>query len=418
MRTSIFYVMICTFFTSMASAQDYIGAFSKDNKLWGYADEAGNEVIEPKYTKPTDVSEKGLACVYDPKAKKFKLIRIGGGEISTGYPDFEVVDFMGYKEQGFVDSYIRIIVKKKYGVLDQNGKTVHAPEYDKITYFFGDFAFGSKGNTWFVLNNDGSVIEISEKIKDIKKYRDGLAPFVSLDGKFGFLNNKGEIIVPAQYEGAGYFSSGLAWVRNAEKKIGFIDKTGKLAIQHKYDWVKEFDEEAERTVVKTGEQFFILKKDGSEITVQGATHLKAFNNGIAEASSGEKWGFVDKNGNWIVEPKYDKLQFFVNGYGRVRLNGLWGVVDKKGTVVIEPKYAQIEEFFDGLAAYNPGEKQGWGFVDTKGNIIVEAKYASVRNFHNGFARVKKGELWGLIDKTGKELFEPKFMRLNDYNKIK
>lgn len=415
MRTTIFYAVYTVFFAAFGHAQNYIGAFSNDNKLWGFTDQFGNEVIAPKYTKPTEVSEDGLACVYHPSERKFKIINMSDSEIPTGFPNFEV---MGYKEQGFTDNCMRVKVKRKYGVIDNTGKTVHPPEYDKVTRFFGGFAFGLKGTTWFVLKNDGSRIEIREKIKDIKRFREGLAPFVKPDGKHGFLNDKGEIVIAAQFEGAGYFSSGLAWVRNAEKKVGFIDKTGKWGIEPKYDMVKEFDSEAERTIARAGGQFYILKKDGTEITVQNATRLKAFNNGIAEAQSGEKWGFVDKDGNWIVEAKYDKLQYFVNGYGRVRLNGLWGVVDKKGNLVIEPEYVQIEEFFDGRAAYNPGGKKGWGFVDTEGTIIVEAKYDSVRNFRGGLARVKKGMFWGIIDVSGKELFEPKFVRLNDFNEIR
>lgn len=400
-------------------SQSLVSAFSFDNRLWGYVDQSGTEIIPPKYTKPTEVSLNGNACVYDPAVRKFKLINMNGSEIPTDYPNFEVVDFMGYKEQGFVDDYIRINVKGKQGVLDKKGKTVHAPEYDKVTNFFGDFAFATKGSTWFVLKNNGTKIEIPGKIKDVKKYREGLAPFVTSDDKFGFMNDRGEIVIPAEYEGAGYFSSGLAWVRNAEKKIGFIDKTGKLVIPFNYDMAKEFDANIERTVAKIGEQFVILKKDGTEIKVDGAVKVKDFFDGVAEALSGEKWGFIDKDGKWIVEPKYEKLQYYVNGYGRIRLNGVWGVVDKQGTVVIEPKYARIEEFIDGRAAFIPDGSQGWGFIDPAGTIIVKPTYETVRNFHNGLARVKKGEFWGTVDVNGNEVIKPeKFRRLNDFSEVK
>lgn len=52
---------------------------------------------------------------------------------------------------------------------------------------------------------------------------------VSVGGKSGFINQQGELVIPAQYGSARAFHQGLASVR-ADGKYGFIDREGELVI--------------------------------------------------------------------------------------------------------------------------------------------------------------------------------------------
>ncbi|MCS7150786.1 MAG: WG repeat-containing protein [Endomicrobia bacterium] len=46
----------------------------------------------------------------------------------------------------------------------------------------------------------------------------------------------------------------------------------------------------------------------------------------------------------------------------------------------------------------------WGFCDKNGNIVIDCKYDYADYFSEGLARVKLGDKWGYIDKSGKEYF--------------
>ena len=60
------------------------------------------------------------------------------------------------------------------------------------------------------------------------------------DELFGFIDRKGEEIVPAVYECALSFSEGLAMVcKNG--KCGFIDKNNQTVIDFKYDAATSFE---------------------------------------------------------------------------------------------------------------------------------------------------------------------------------
>ena len=47
------------------------------------------------------------------------------------------------------------------------------------------------------------------------------------NGKYGFVDKKGKIVIPLKYDNAGSFSEGLAWVEK-DGKEGFVDKKGKV----------------------------------------------------------------------------------------------------------------------------------------------------------------------------------------------
>ncbi len=105
-------------------------------------------------------------------------------------------------------------------------------------------------------------------------FSEGLASVQDDIGKWGFIDTKGEIIIPCKYEFASFFSEGLAWVEDGSNKFGFIDKSGNIVIP------------------------FIYEKAG------------CFSKGIAEVKkeSGE-WGLIDKDGNDVVPFVYEGFNY-------------------------------------------------------------------------------------------------------------
>ncbi len=68
---------------------------------------------------------------------------------------------------------------------------------------------------------------------DMMCLHDGLA-VVNKDGKWGFIDKTGKVVIPLQYDYASNFSEGLALVKK-DGKSGFVDKTGKAVIPLQYD---------------------------------------------------------------------------------------------------------------------------------------------------------------------------------------
>lgn len=59
------------------------------------------------------------------------------------------------------------------------------------------------------------------------------------DGKYGFINTAGQLMVPLEYDNTSNFSEGLAWVQKSGK-CGFVNAKGKMVIPLEYDYADDF----------------------------------------------------------------------------------------------------------------------------------------------------------------------------------
>ncbi|EOZ2107593.1 WG repeat-containing protein, partial [Campylobacter coli] len=57
---------------------------------------------------------------------------------------------------------------------------------------------------------------------------------VKLNGKWGFIDKSGKIVIESKFDSGGHFSEGLAGVK-LNGKYGLIDKSGKIVIEPIFD---------------------------------------------------------------------------------------------------------------------------------------------------------------------------------------
>ena len=134
---------------------------------------------------------------------------------------------------------------------------------------------------------------------------------VSVDGKTGYINAEGRMVVSPQYVIADEFHDGLAQVAEllpdtpprlqglVNRRVGFIDTAGEMVVRMQYDWAREFSE------------------------------------GRAAVMVGKKWGFIDQTGEMMIEPQYDDAYQFTEGLAPVKKGRKYLFIDATGTVVFE-----------------------------------------------------------------------------------
>lgn len=98
-------------------------------------------------------------------------------------------------------------------------------------------------------------------------------------------------------------------------KIGFADMDGKVIISPQFDAAWPFQE-----------GFAGVSKGGAEKQI-----------GNYKIYIG-KWKFINKNGISINSEEYDDLRPFTNGTALVMKNGKWGKINLNGTIVLPIKY--------------------------------------------------------------------------------
>ncbi|MCA2814269.1 MAG: WG repeat-containing protein [Microcystis sp. M090S1] len=84
-------------------------------------------------------------------------------------------------------------------------------------------------------------------------------------------------------------------------------------------------------------------------------------------------------------------------------------------LVIAPKFDEASYFQEGLAKVRIGDK--YGYIDKTGKTVIPIQFDSidVYEFQEGLAKVKIGGKWGYIDRTGKIVIGLQFNEVGDFS---
>lgn len=110
---------------------------------------------------------------------------------------------------------------------------------------------------WGFVNRTGKVV-VPFQYDSAYWFTDGLAA-VKQNGKWGFINLKGKLVTPLQYDAVEPFFDGLALVKQ-NGKYGFINTAGDVAIPLQYDFAFSFEHDGSARVRLNDEPFRINKQ--------------------------------------------------------------------------------------------------------------------------------------------------------------
>ena len=112
------------------------------------------------------------------------------------------------------------------------------------------------------------------------------------EGKFGFADEDGTVIIPCKWRDVGEFSEGLALVADDEMNYGYIDKTGKVVIPCKWADAWGFDNGLARVFDENFDDF-LIDKSGNVV------------DDVAELSE-----FSYSDGYELAQNEYNKLSTY------------------------------------------------------------------------------------------------------------
>lgn len=318
-----------------------------------------------------------------------------------------------------------------WGYANIKGEMVIPAQYSKCAEFSSDGlapVFDAVSKQYFFINSKGErqTAEISNFRligalgMAMQGYTDGMVPVCQ--GKlWGFLNTKGQLAIPVQYDEVTEFHEGWATVRSGSS-FSFINTKGEtVAIAGDAADVRSIREGF--APYKNAQKLMgFIGKDGKVAIPAQFESVGYFSNGLAWAKVGvgklAQVGFINTKGEWVIQPKYSAAKEFdkSTGLARAKNGEQWGYVNASGEYFYFAISESCNDFNEGLAAGKTGKLQG--FYNAKGAWAIPPKYDDVRDFKNGYAAVKLGEKWGLIDKSGNVVIQPTFDGIKDVEIIK
>lgn len=193
-------------YDSISCASNNIISVNVDGKK-GRLDSKGNEIIEPIYDEIEDVKN-GLFIV--SKNEKYGLMDNEGKE-------FLPIEYQNISNK--VD-YLRLKKDNKFGILDLKSKKIVADlKYQKMYAYNRDILIVQLNGKYGLISEE-TYEEILEPIYDeIGEYDHTSQAKIKLNGKWGLLNDKAELIVPIKYDEIYYI-----WVHGPGRHYGDVFK--------------------------------------------------------------------------------------------------------------------------------------------------------------------------------------------------
>ncbi|WP_430906636.1 WG repeat-containing protein [Maribacter sp. 2-571] len=364
---------------------------------------------------------------------KYDIYDKSGQQIQSGIPVKNQIDvrnyqntfavrngiLISYDSSKFGERFISLKEKKQLG-----GDHIYSTiiPYDNGTYFAIkelDKQFGKMSEHLYLDENLNVIYKIKEShIKAIQEKSRSI--LTSEDQKrrlfgsanegfikhydpttktFGFINTKGETVIPHAYKAVGDFSEGLAFFRNEENLYGFINNNGETVIPAKYSKQPySFFNDRARVLSKDGYWGFINGKDQLVIdaTYKFATNFYK-NHALVRTDQFSSILLIDTDGNVIHA--FDK-NLKIDFQEQANIHQTLGLNAEYFTH-INPVLKQLVDFGKGIFTF----KNKSGLVDSKGNVVLDFNYKSLKDYNNGLMLAiitteNNKEKHGLINEQG------------------
>lgn len=291
-------------FRAVRDFSDGIAAVLTNEDRWGFIDTTGNLRIAPEYYEVGDFSD-GLAVV---KTEEENL-----------------------EEQ------------ERWGYIDRTGNQVFEGKFDTAYDFSEGIALAETRDSVFTISKEGRVSVLFERgplnlalVNGNSRFSNGLVTVWNEETKkYGYVNQKGELVIQAKFANAAGFSEGLARVsiiQNNRELMGVVDTKGDFVIPPKFDIDFDF--------------------------TRNATD---FSEGLASVIDGPPT--IEGNPRFIY-------------------------IDKQGNVVLETPFFSAEQFKEGLAVVYDEKLDRYGFIGKSGELVISPHYITAGNFSDGLARVE------------------------------
>ena len=142
---------------------------------------------------------------------------------------------------------------------------------------------------------------------------------------------------------------------------------------------------------------------------------------VSRETNSETYAVIDLEGKTILEAKYDNITYLPEtGDFKVEVDGKVGILSNKGETRIQIIYDDIELMDSDEGLYVASNNGKYGVIDTRGNIKIYIENDEVgmdispfseNNIKNKYILagnlipVRKGELWGLFDLSGRQVVD-------------
>ena len=242
---------------------------------------------------------------------------------------------------------------------------------------------------------------------------------VKLDGKYGYIDRKGKEVTPIHFDNAsGFDSSGKAKVR-VGNKWGWINRRGKEVIPLRFDEAGDFTG-CSAVIIGNRPSYGILWLLNIDLSVFSNNYCRA------KVRIDDKWGYINFRGKEVIPVRFDEIHDDKKHVGNdpllVREGDRWFWVDNNtGKEITSSHLADAQNpkiSLESLEVFSRSGKWGYHTWNYKGfyDEVIPPRFDAAYAFTaNNRARVMLDGKWGFINSDGKELIPLRFDALVSFD---
>ncbi len=199
----------------------------------------------------------------------------------------------------------------------------------------------SKGN-WVIKPQYDFADSFTEDVARVRK-----------ENLYGYINSKNQIIIPFQYYDAGNFSGNLAPVQCKQNYYGYINKNNVLVIPCRFQKSFEFQNEIARIFRNDVYGYITKSRFEPEIYYRYATDF-GFHRAFVLTHRHKSFWLINEKQNFIKELSFNWIPFSFSKDVPLAVfldlrTGWYGFLDRDGSVAIPPIFLIAEDFYLGYA---------------------------------------------------------------------
>jgi len=342
---------------------------------WGYINRQGTMVLPPQFEEADNFQSNGLAVVR--QQNKAGLINASGQFVVP--PQYDSIS-------NFSEHRATVITKDGFQLMDETGRIVTSRSYSYIadvrdgrTLFYdtaadgathygylnlegrevippifmeaGDFSNGKavvkvKDNEYALIDREGKFLHVFNQAY-VGPLSEGMLAFQeTANGKYGYLNESGQVVIAPAYMFAQPFQNGRAIVNQSDdfqSKYGVIDKRGRFIIEPIYNDIRELGEgrlalgrAIDEKQPFIGSIYALADLDGKRLSGFVFSMIENFKDGLASVSDSQQTYFINHSGH--AAPGYPRLNGsgtleLVDGLIQARVDRRMSYLERNGRVV-------------------------------------------------------------------------------------
>ena len=317
-----------------------------------------------------------------------------------------------YDAAPFNYGYAWVRKKERWGVIDIKNNRISSFDYTSIERFNDKYYIGEKKKKKVLLNYKGKILGRSNGYDLIQTFSEDL--FLVADEytfrdlfikkntafKWGLVDPSGNVKQDCCYDSIIKKDNKEGLIARNGDKIGYLDNKGNTVIPCKFNEIKEFVNGT--ASARIDYSWSKIDEHGNEI--YDYTSIDGMNSFYYSAFKG-MYGIADSTFKPITDLICRKIKVLPNGNCLVYKSEIfkigWILIDKNGNELMDSTYREIVECSDGKLKLCKNGK--WGLAQSDGTIVIPCKFDELKDSKDGKVEARLGSVWGDIDETGNEI---------------